>query len=317
MNRIIILNTPEVPIFGTHLFHVKKLCEGFKWNGIDVIEINTLENLHNIDLNDKDFIYLSNYIINGTEDPLISNFLKSNDLVEKLLNYFFEKKCIPIFWFWHSFIDNPLMDILKGRYILTGEHFRSKPSSLFHSKAWDLQHRIDNYVPSTFSAAIHPDKIGTFARNEKFLSNFVGCSYKTEWLNKLMLRDNESHSIVITPPFISEEKRVNSFLDSVTSLGFHAEANITNNVVIERVFEGLAYGNVVISDNPWCTNMTDGIIEYVNSYESLIDLIHKAWYNKDYRINKQKMGMKWCKQYGTYKSVAYNFIQKADEINVY
>lgn len=315
MNRIIILNTPEVPIFGTHLFHVKKLCEGFKWNGIDVIEINTLENLHNIDLNDKDFIYLSNYIINGTEDPLISNFLKSNDLVEKLLNYFFEKKCIPIFWFWHSFIDNPLMDILEGRYILTGEHFRSKPSSLFHSKAWDLQHRIDNYVPSTFSAAIHPDKIGTFARNEKFLSNFVGCSYKTEWLNKLKERLNENHCITITPPHILEENRINSFLNSVTSLGFHSEANINNSVVVERVFEGLAYGNVVISDNPCCKIMTDGIVEYADSYENLIDLIHKAWYNKAYRIHKQTLGMQWCKQHGTYKPVAYNFIKKAGEIN--
>ena len=315
MNRLIVLNTPEVPIFGTHLFHVKKLCEGFKWNGIEVIEINNIETLNFINLNYKDFVYLSNYIINGTENPLVSKFLKSTDYIEKLFNYFFQKKCIPIFWFWHSFIDNPVMNILGGRYILTGEHFRSKPKSEFHLKAWEIQSKINNYVPSTFSAAIHPDKIGTFNRNEKFLSNFVGCSYKQDWLNKLMLMDNKSHSIIITPPHISEENRVNSFLESVTSLGFHSEANIDNCVVVERVFEGLAYGNVVISDNFCCKEMTDGIVEYVDSYEKLIDLIHKAWYDKEYRINKQKLGTEWCKQYGTYKPVAYNFIKKAGEIN--
>ncbi len=314
MKRIIILNTPEMPVAGTHLFHAKKLCEGFAWNGLDVVEINNISDLDGITLNDEDFVYISNHVINGTDDPMFS---KSSPLVESLLYYLAQKKCIPIFWFWHPFINNEQMNILKGRYILTGEDFRLKPKSPPHIKAWEIQNKIRNYVPSTFSAAIHPDKIGTFNRSETSMSNFIGCSYKQEWLHSLLNRQGEKHHVKITPPFITEEERINTFLDSVTSLGFHSQANIDNSVVVERVFEGLAYGNVVISDNPCCKVMTDGIIEYVDSYESLIDLIHRAWYDKDYRRKKQIEGMNWCRNHGTYKPVALKFIEKAGEINAW
>jgi len=312
MNRIVILNTPEVPVFGTHLFHVKKLCEGFRWNGLDVVEVNALDELNQINLCENDFIYISNHIINGTDDPM---FCRSSVLVERLLGFIAYKKCIPILWFWHSFVDNPLMGVLRDRYILTGEHFRSKPKSAPHILAWDVQNRTNNYVPSTFSAAIHPDKIGSFSRSNTFMSNFVGCSYKAEWLDLLMKRPNEKHHVTITPPHISEEDRVSSFLNSVTSLGFHSQTNIDNSVVVERVFEGLAYGNVVVSDNPCCKEMTDGIIEFVDSYDSLVDLLHKSWYDRDYRTSKQVMGMEWCRQHGTYKPVASAFLEKAGEIN--
>ena len=89
MKRIIILNTPEVPIFGTHLFHVKKLCEGFKWNGIDVIEINTLESLYSINLNDKDFVYSSNYIncMNEVMIVLRKALFKLQDIYYKYILY--------------------------------------------------------------------------------------------------------------------------------------------------------------------------------------------------------------------------------------
>ena len=312
MERIIIVNTPEIPVFGTHLFHVKKLCEGFRWNDIDVIEVNSIHDLSTINLNEKDFIYISNHVINGTDDPM---FYRLSPLVESLLGYLAQKKCIPIFWFWHSIIGNEVMNSLGGRYILTGEDFRSKPKTPSHIKTWDIQKTINNYVPSTFSAAIHPDKIGTFSRTETSLSNFVGCSYKLEWLHSLMNRTNEKHLIQITPPHISERERVDTFLDSVTSMGFHSQTNIDNGVVVERVFEGLAYGNVVVSDNPCSKEMTDGIIEYVDSFETLVDLLHKAWYDVDYRTEKQRLGMLWCKEHGTYKPVAHRFIVKANQLN--
>lgn len=312
MNRIVILNTPEVPCAGTLLFHVKKLCEGFRWNGLDVVEVNTLDELNQIGLCEKDFIYISNHFINGTDYP---TFYRSSVLLERLLNFIADKKCIPILWFWHAFIDDPLMKILGNRYILTGEHFRRKPTMPSHVFCWDIQNRSNNYVPSTFSAAIHPDKIGSFSRSNTFMSNFVGCSYKTEWLDLLSKRPNEKHHVIITPPHVPEKDRVSSFLNSVTSLGFHAQPNIDNSVVVERVFEGLAYGNVVVSDNPCCKEMTDGIIEFVDSYDSLVDLLHKAWYDIDYRTKKQSMGMEWCRQYGTYKPVASAFLKKAGEIN--
>lgn len=311
MNRLVVLNTPEFPVFGTHLFHVQKLAKGFEWNGLETLVVESWQQLNEIGLCETDFIYLSNHLLNGTDDPTHS---RPNPVVSVYLEYIGSTGAIPILWFWHSAIDTQILEPLNGKFILTGEHFRRKPKTPSHATCWDIQTKIENYVPSTFAAAIHPDNIGTFKRNELKKASFVGKYYQSDWLNKLSNEKPNETMITATPPFISEEDRIGHFTNSVVCLGFHADTNIDNFLLTERVFEGMAMGNVVISDNPCCEEVTDGAVDFVDSYDTMVTLIDKAWNDIDYRKQKQEESMNWCRSHGTYFPVAKSFIEKVSEL---
>lgn len=314
MKRFIVINTPECPILWTHIFHVQKLSKGFEWNGLEVLFVENWKQLKEIGLCETDFVYLANhfdYVMNDIET------LKSNSVIHLYLEYIGLVGAIPVLWFWHPLIGTEILEPLNGKFILTGEHFRQKPKESLHVLRWDIQNKINNYVPSTFAAAIHPNDIGTFKRSEFKKVSFVGSApYQGMWLNKLLREMSNETMFTITSgkPFISEEDRVKHFLDSVVCLGFHSEPNINNSVLVERIFEGMALGNVVISDNPCCTEATNGNVEFVDSYETMLTVIDKAWNDIEYRKKKQKESMNWCRDHGTYLPVAKLFIDKAGEL---
>lgn len=311
MKRFIILNTPEFPVFGTHFFHAQKLGKGFEWNGLETLVVNSWHKLHEIGLCETDFIYLSSHLLNGTDDPTYS---RPNPVANLYLEYIGSTGAIPILWFWHSYINTQMLEPLNNKFILTGEHFRRKPKTPSHATCWDIQTKVENYVPSTFAAAIHPDKIGTFERNEIKKASFVGRYYQPEWLNRLSNEKLGEVMITATPPFISEEDRISHFTNSVVCLGFHCPVIRDNFVLTERFFEGMAMGNVVISDAPYCEEVTEGAVNFVDSYDTMISLIDKAWNDVDYRKQKQKQCMNWCREHGTYLPVAKKFIEKASEL---
>lgn len=315
MKRLVIVNTPECPIIWTQIFHVQKISKGFEWNGLEVLFVESWKQLKEIGLCETDFVYLANHFAFLKTDMDMES-LKSNPVIYLYLEYIGSVGAIPILWFWHLLIDTQILEPLKGKFILTGENFRQKPKTSEHTLYWNIQNKINNYVPSTFAAAIHPNDIGTFKRNEFKKVSFVGSvPYQGMWLNKL-LREMSSETMftISGKPFISEENRIKHFLDSVVCLGFHAEANISNSVLVERVFEGMALGNVVISDNPCCTEVTNGNVEFVDSYETMLTVIDKAWNDIEYRKKKQKESMNWCRDHGTYLPVAKLFIDKAREL---
>ena len=219
--------------------------------------------------------------------------------------------CVFILWFFHDIANKQEMPFLK-RWILTGEHFRNEPITSPHKLFWEMQKSMSNYVPLTFAAAFDPQEIGKFNRTETIPASFVGHRYQIDWCEKLQTDHNAL--IKYTPPFISEQERIEAYLSSVVSLGFHSENNAKNSVLVERVFEGLALGNVVVSDNPACEESTDGIVKFVDSYESLCEEVLRFWSDKSLRNSKQKAGMEWCKHHGTYAAVSKSFIDKARSI---
>ncbi len=293
MKRAILLNTPELPCPGTHYFHTVKFLSSFTEHGFTPIEASTLEQFVSISPDSGDIVYISNH--GATSDSGL-----------KVLQSISHLDCVFVLWFFHDVLEEPGMPKFK-RWILTGEHFRQKPKTDPHVRFWEMQKGIPNYVPLTFATSIKPDEIGRFQRNEQFKASFVGAPYQIEWCKKLHT-ENEGILIRYTPPFIDEKQRVAMYLSSVVSLGFHSDNNAANSVLVERVFEGLALGNVVVSDNPVCEEATDGIVKLVTSYDSLHSEIEKWWSDPISRKLQQERGMSWCKSHGTYTSVSKSFI---------
>lgn len=302
MNRAILLNTPELPCPGTHYFHTVKFLSSFAMHGYTAIEARSMQDFVSLSPDAGDIVYISNHGF-STESSRIGAF-EAMHAISRL-------DCVFILWFFHDVISTREMPCLK-RWILTGEHFRREPVTSPHRKFWEIQKSLSNYVPLTFAASFEPQEVGRFERQENFSSSFVGHPYQVEWCSRLQIEHNAL--IKYTPPFISEQERLGVYLSSVVALGFHSENNAKNSVIVERVFEGLALGNVVVSDNPACEEATDGIVKFVNSYESLSEEISRFWLNKPFRALKQKAGVEWCKEHGTYASVSRSFIEKARSI---
>lgn len=280
------------PCPGSHYLHTKKFLKSFDAHGFEYSEIKTISDIENI--NKGDFVYLSNH---GFSNP---------SLPFELFEAISSRGANQVLWFWHDNLELARA-IFKDRFVLTGEHFYKKPFIEGHIKSWELQNTIDEYVPLTFASNLKPNEIGTFERTDKYLAHFVGYGYKPEINKRLKIRFR-GVKIQNTPPFISEERRREIFLSSKVALGWHSDDNIKNNVVVERVFEGLAFGNAVISDTPVAREITDGIVEFADSYEETKDFLLRIKKDDQFRQTKMEQGLAWAKAHGTYWHVAKRFI---------
>lgn len=293
------LNTQELPVIGTLYFQVIKFMSAFQLQDYMLLEAKTIDDLLSMNPCEKDFVYISDHGLSRNLNDVISSFERLNCL-----------NCTFILWFYHNHIN--VLPMPK-KWILTGEHFRKKPKVIEHIQRWEIQSNLQNYVPMTFAAGIFPENIGKYKRNEFLHASFVGAPYQIDWCQKLTALNNNI-SIRYTPPFISEADRCMMYLSSVVSLGFHSENNSLNSVLVERVFDGLALGNIVISDNPVCEEFTDGIVKHVSSLEEVSYHVEFAWNNLEDRKARQKRGLLWSKENGTYLNVSKKFIEKSKEL---
>lgn len=293
------LNTQELPVIGTLYFQAMKFMSAFYLSEYQILEARSINDFLKLTPSKDDIVYLSSHGLSIDFNAVYFAFEKMKNL-----------DCVFILWFYHKHIN--LLPMPK-RWILTGEHFRKTPTVNEHIESWNIQKNLSNYVPMTFASAVYPDNIGKHKRNEILKASFVGAPYQIEWCRALSFPNSGVH-IQYTPPFINEETRLSIYLSSVVSLGFHSENNIKNSVLVERVFEGLSLGNIVISDNPVCEEATDGNVKYVSSIEDVASQIDKYWNDPVARTALQNSGMNWCKNNGTYAHLSQLFIAKIKEI---
>jgi spore maturation protein CgeB len=89
------------------------------------------------------------------------------------------------------------------------------------------------------------------------------------------------------------------YLSSIFALGFQSDENIITKHVSQRIFEGLAYGCIVLSNSIPACEQTNNIVVYI---ESKADLENKMKYfkeNPDIVKEKQEEGYKFIKHFGT------------------
>jgi hypothetical protein len=288
--NVFLMNSPELPTPGTHFYTTSKFVSSFKYHGYNVCEAKTLDSV-----TDNSIVLLSNHGMDNKE----RGFKALHYLADKFPN------SIYICWFYHVYYN----DIPFKKFVITGEHFYKKPYIQGHIDCWNLQNKINNYVPLTFSSSLYPENIGRFERNEKINGCFIGSPYKPHWVQNL------SNIIYVTGNRLPEEQRIQIFLSSKIAFGFHADDNIKNNVVVERVFEGMAYGCVVISDTKIASEITGNIVQYASSREEFLRIYERLLNDDEERLALQKRGYEWIKQNGLYVHVTKKFIDKFVELD--
>ena len=299
MPKVILLNTSEFPCPGSHLLHTRKFLRSFEHFGYEFLEVETWSALIDLPLLASDILYFS--------DHGIKNDTLSGAQVQ-MLEQIGDSGPFPIFWFWQR--QSELLDSIFGdRWILTGEQYRSKVVRETHQEASDAFRESENFVPLTFAASLTKEEISSVKRTEHWDATFVGHHYQ-RLLNTSLLLSPHKIAVRYTPPFISEERRVEFFTNSLVVLGWHSKGNITNGVVVERVFEGLAYGAVVITDNPFALEATDGNAIFSTDRAEIIDLLHRFKRDPQYWGKLSRSGQSWAAEHGTYLSVTRNFLER-------
>jgi len=292
MFKFYLVNTPKFPTPGTHFFCISKFLNGFKFNGYYTEVIKSFDH---IDDSEYNVFIMSDHHNNPAS------------LIDLSKKY---KESIFILWFHHKWYSK----IPFNKFIITGEHFYEKPSLPDHLKCWELQQKINNYVPLIFSSGINPDEMSIKDRlPDKYDCCYIGNSYNTIPLMRIpnsfiydynMYREN----------FLDEEKRLEVYKSSIVAPGFHHYNNLSNHVVVERVFEAMSYGCIVVTDNPTAEKITNGLVKVVNSIQEINDIIKYYKENPSERVKVQEAGYKWIKENGTYKHNCKLFIQKIKEL---
>lgn len=275
-------------------FTATKFINGFKYNNLNYIEINSLKNVEI--LNSKEnIIFIPSYAVNTHNEHFLEYLGKSLP------------ECVFI-CFHFSFHPKILERMPFKKYILTGQHHIFKRDVY---KFYLESYKDPRWIPFKFAADMDPNKVGTFKRADIFKSFFIGPTYADEYgmkFRSFMPQPSFLHNTFGVP--IKEEDRIKVILSSRTCLGFHAKDNILDGNVTERVFEGLAYGNNVISDNPACSIATDGVCQYIESESYMIENIEKAWSDDSYFKEKQRIGYEFAKREGLYYHRAKDFLEK-------
>lgn len=299
MKRIININTPEIPCPGSHHHTSTKLCKGFEQNGFEYIEINSISDIEKYNGPGNFFLISNHFTTDGDKNAVYSIGSKLKD---------------SNFICWHF---NAEPDILTNmpfeKYIVTGEYYRKEPTySKGHMASYNRAMSLDEWVPFVFSSSLHPDDVGKLEKNIIYDSIFVGYPYKKDWVSSLdrcfsYFSNAESN-------FISEEDRVNAYLSSRVCLGFHSEANIKNNCIVERVFEGMSYGCAVISDNESAEELTNGIVKKVSSLEETRYYVDLYRENTELFKDVQEKGYEFIKREGTYYHLAQKMVSKLESL---
>lgn len=288
--RAIIWNTPSLPIPGTSYFHVKKFMSGFMGHGFELAEVNDPTLL--VHVRSDDLVYISNH---GFDHGDMSTAIKEFELLSKM-------NCVFILWHFHDHMQDDVSRLMPDRFVFTGENHT------WSHVTYDIYRKHDRFIPVKFLSSIQPGQVGQTPRNPSYDAQFVGAPYQPALMEKLT--SNFAILGKYTPPFVSENDRLLTFLYSRCSLGFHSPENIEKRLVTERVAEGLALGCAVVSDNPAVNDFTDGCAEYASCYEEFSQFLEKARLDPIWLKRKQEDGYKFAMTKGTYTHLASEFLRK-------
>lgn len=272
-DNIIILDCPEITCPPPLLKVYIELSDAFKRINYSVKISNSLN-----DINDNSIV-------------LMGDFFHVNNPGELLNNQ--SKNAIYIGWYWHK------QNISMIKYFLhVYENILSKNPLPDKVEILKFMKSIPNSCPLLLRANDEPNDIGNFERNVDKDYCFMG-GRMCDWLIPGEPYKGIYHGVHSVSQYLDYDIRRKHYLSSTFALGFQTRDNIINEHVSQRIYEGMAYGCVVLSNSLPACEQTDGIVEYIHNK---VDLEIKMKYyldNPDKIKEKQEKGYNFVKEKGT------------------
>jgi hypothetical protein len=267
---------------------------------------------------------LSRYINGAKLIPGARSYLSSVPHVNGIVGALAERLQIRVFkelsscrdivviaWGTHYLAD--ILEQLGIKYILTCDKYWNKPVGQFHLSWYECYNTNPKAKPMQFSANVEPTKVGVGCSNSEYLVSYIGNrSYSPHYYG--IFTNNPRCKIIPTPPYISEDERLEIYKKSKIILGLSSKASIENANVTERMFEALAYGAICISDNPHAVVATNGCALYAKNKEHLLELVNFYDTHDHARLELRQRGFEFIRNNGTYYHRAKEFIELAQKL---
>ena len=238
--HVFIVDTPHFRTFYTHNNTMTKVLDGFRNIGCSTGRVTSFDDIPD---SPKNIFLMQNAISDMNEADTIREM--------NLLAGRFPESTF-VLWFFHAYVWKNQMPF--KRFIITGEHFYGEPAGSFHNQCYRSELQWPFYVSIKFSTcmlraelkrrieAIKSDL--TVSKDYRYDSVFIGCPYKASWSSELTnCYYDASYSLTFDQMFLR-------YQESLVALGFHADDNIANHVIVERIFDTIAYGCILVTDHP-------------------------------------------------------------------
>jgi hypothetical protein len=293
MYTVYLINTPELPIPYTHGVFMRKFQIGFRQHGCNTFEINSFKQLNEINDSPKNIFLYSNHY----NPQMIYNIMNKIALL-------FEQT-IHIGWYFHDIVLTKNIPLKK--VILTGQYSFENRENHGENAIRHIKHNI-YHIPLFGGSEIDPKNLKIMNKDKcLFNSCFVGTPYKKNWvagLEKCYYYDCVKNNRLM----IGEEK-IAKYNNSVVMLGFHSDNNKKLRVISDRIYEGLRSCCVVLTDSPAASEITNGVVEYVENQHQLRERINFYVNNKVKRDEKIAQGIEYLKKEGTFYYCAKIFLE--------
>lgn len=273
-----------------------ELTNAFKDYNCEIRIVHKLEELQN-----EGIIFLSHGLSDRSDNDV---YIKISQICPDVLFY-----C----WYWcnqPSYV--PYDDFQPFKYIIyTGNNILKLPTVPALINEYNNYQTSSKFCPLKLRANEHPDLVGTYPRNVVRDYCFMGGGYKQHWVPSEF---TGIYHRVIYDNYLPYDTRREIYLSSFFAFGFHGEWPIDCGSISQRVFEGMAYGCIVLCDNPMAEQITDGIVVTVHSKDDLIEKMNFYKTHPELVIQKQQKGYEWVKKYGTNRESVRILLEKAKSL---
>jgi hypothetical protein len=250
------------------------------------------------DLKNEGIIFLDNGMLYNNPSIIHKLAIKCPDVV-----YFV--------WYWNDINTyKPLNQVFKYM-IYMGNHCLKVPTKDNLLREYNNYITYGKYCPFKFRANEDPELIGKYERINMLDYCFMGYYYRQDWIPTELIGINHATT---WENYLTYYQRKQVYLSSTFALGFHGDDPIDCGSISQRVFEGMAYGCVVLCDNPIAEEITDGIVVTVTSKQDVLDKIRYYKEHPELIIEKQQKGYEWAKKYGTNRETVKVLLNKLKEV---
>ena len=285
IKEICILDCPEIkcPLVMVYVFY--EFCGYFERNGYKIKLIKNLSQIHN------------NCIV------FMGDYIQCKDPVQLLYNQ--APNAVYIAWYWLK------QDVTKLKnFIYVYENFKNFEID----KRIQYFRKLPNSVPLLLRANEDINDIGKYNRNIMMDYCFMGCAYCKNWVVDIPFKG--VYKTGGWKEYLSYNDRRNIYLSSTFALGFRGDEGIRTQHASQRIFEGMAYGCIVLTNSPPAVEQTNGVAVLIKNKEDMIDKMKYYMNNPEEIKNKQEDGYSFVKQYGT-NNYSYDIInEKAKSIGI-
>jgi hypothetical protein len=266
MRDILLLDCYEIGCPKVLMYVFTEMCEAFTQRNYHVKIIHSIDEITN-----NSIVYMGDSIRHA--DPC--------SLLRKIPD------AIYIGWYWHN------IDTSSLKYFI-----HTYENMLQPDKRVTFIQKNFIHCPLLLRASDKPDMIGKYERHNVHDYCYMGWKYCSDFVPSEPFK-GIYHGVCDHNSFLSYAERKKIYLSSTFALGFQSNENIRNKHVSQRIFEGLAYGCIVLSNSIPACEQTNNIVVYVESKQDLENKMKFYNENPDIRKQKQEEGYMFIKTYGT------------------